>query len=67
MNLRQMFQEDDGMEYHPQERPSIEAKLLGEKQVLEERLERVNDALLALRENPQILDVFNRVSRALGY
>jgi len=46
-------------------RPTMKDKLLGKKQRYEKQLKEVNDALEALRENPEIERVLNVVSKVI--
>jgi len=45
--------------------PTVEEQLTGEKAYLERRLTEINSALAALRKNPEILEVFNLVSKVI--
>ena len=46
-------------------RITMKEKLLGKKQRYEQQLQEVNDALEALRENPEIERVLNVVSKVI--
>lgn len=47
-------------------RPSVMERLVTEKKMLTERLSKVDSALKALEENPQIAEVLETVSKVIN-